>query len=598
LALTYQKLNKPERAVWDAMEAGIPVKLPLGAEAPSDPSHGESWDNAHAVRGPILHELVTGRAGTKAIHPRGLELVGARITESLDLEASTLVCPLTLVQCWFDEDVILNGAQASAIRFTGCQLPSLVAAQLQVSGNLLLNNGFRARGGVLLSGAQIGGRLSLDRARLDGSAGYAMIADQLTVQHGMSGTDGFSAEGGIRLPGAHIGGDLSFTGARLSCSTRPALDADGIAVDGNLFCRSGFSAQGEISLIGAQIGGQLSFTGATLANPGGRALFADELTVDHGMFCTDGYRAEGEVLLRGAHLHGQLSFTNGTLANRDRVALNAEGITVDQSMLCDGTFRAEGEVRLLGAQIGGQLNFTGATLVHHAGKALSLRALRVTRLLLSPGAPPEGAVDLRGAQVDVLSDQEATWPERTHLQGFVYTWLVERPPITVSQRLRWLASDPNGYAPQPYEQLIAVYRRSGREEDARTMAIEKQRRRRTTLKLPGRLWNSLLFWTVGYGYRNCWAGLWLMLFLLIGGFVFAAAHPDHIVPAGGSTDQPVQFQPFVYALDTLLPIVDLQQQSKWVLTGLAQWWAWISILAGWVLTTAIVAALTGLIKKE
>jgi hypothetical protein len=32
--------------------------------------------------------------------------------------------------------------------------------------------------------------------------------------------------------------------------------------------------------------------------------------------------------------------------------------------------------------------------------------------------------------------------------------------------------------------------------------------------------------------------------------------------------------------------------------GGVQWWAWASILAGWVLTTAVVAALTGLLKRD
>jgi len=48
----------------------------------------------------------------------------------------------------------------------------------------------------------------------------------------------------------------------------------------------------------------------------------------------------------------------------------------------------------------------------------------------------------------------------------------------------------------------------------------------------------------------------------------------------------------------LLPVVDLRQQATWIPHGTAQWWAWTSILAGWVLTTAVVAALTGLLKRD
>jgi hypothetical protein len=45
-------------------------------------------------------------------------------------------------------------------------------------------------------------------------------------------------------------------------------------------------------------------------------------------------------------------------------------------------------------------------------------------------------------------------------------------------------------------------------------------------------------------------------------------------------------------------VVDLHQQDSWIPRGVAQWWAWACILAGWVLTTAVVAALAGLLKKE
>jgi hypothetical protein len=71
-----------------------------------------------------------------------------------------------------------------------------------------------------------------------------------------------------------------------------------------------------------------------------------------------------------------------------------------------------------------------------------------------------------------------------------------------------------------------------------------------------------------------------------------------MTPAKQAGQPSPRFQPFVYALDTLLPVVDLHQQDNWIPSGLAQWWAWASILAGWVLTTAVAAALTGLIKKE
>jgi hypothetical protein len=58
------------------------------------------------------------------------------------------------------------------------------------------------------------------------------------------------------------------------------------------------------------------------------------------------------------------------------------------------------------------------------------------------------------------------------------------------------------------------------------------------------------------------------------------------------------FQPWIYSLDVLLPVVNLHQEEFWIPQGVVRWWAWLAILAGWLLTTVVVAALSGLLKKD
>jgi hypothetical protein len=225
---------------------------------------------------------------------------------------------------------------------------------------------------------------------------------------------------------------------------------------------------------------------------------------------------------------------------------------------------------------------------------LQLQDLRVPVLFLRFVQPPAGLVDLVGAHVGVLDDEQNSWAASMRLRGFTYDSL-HNTEIDVKARLGWLARDKDGYSPQLYEQLAAVYRRTGHEEEARQVAIEKQRRRRSTLNPLGRAWNWLLYLTVGYGYRTWQAAVWLLGLLLAGTWVFDRAYPGNMVAA----KQPVPpFNAVVYALDALLPIVDLGQQSAWLPLGAALGWSWVLIGAGWVLTTAVVAGLTGVLKRD
>jgi hypothetical protein len=205
-------------------------------------------------------------------------------------------------------------------------------------------------------------------------------------------------------------------------------------------------------------------------------------------------------------------------------------------------------------------------------------------------------VDLVAAHVGVFVDEQESWPpaKRLRLRGFTYDAL-HNTEIGVKARLSWLARDKDGYSPQLYEQLAAVYRRAGHEENARRVAIEKQRRRRSTLNPLGKAWSWLLDLTVGFGYRTWQAAVWLLGLLLVGTWVFDRAYPVSMVPA----KQPVPpFHAVVYTLDVLVPIVDLGQQSSWLPKGAALDWSWVLIGAGWVLTTAVVAGLAGILKRD
>jgi hypothetical protein len=532
-------------------------------------------------------------------------------------------------------DVDISGAQVTnpeGMAFVGHQL---------VTGGSLIGLGFTAEGEVHLSGARIGASLMLGDARLTNPNGeVALLASLMTVEQDVE-CIGLSAQGEVYFNGAHVRGLINLDGAHFSHDGEKALSMDGMKVGFGVYCRDGFTTQGEMRMVGAEIR-ELNLDGATLSNPGGAALAADGISVTRDVTCEQGFAATGEVRLPFGHVAGSLLLKGANLVNPQGCALLLDQLTVKQSVRCEGLsakgevsllvvsvggqlvfagaelinpagyalvaqnarvaldmacsagFTAEGEVHLTQAQIGGGLDLDGAKLTGHGGTALDLGAAQIGRLQLSP-AETHGRVNLTNARVGELLDDPSTWPADLELDGLVYETLDNVEDISVRDRLSWLTRHKGGYKPQPYDQLAAAYRNKGDEEAARQVAIAKQRQRRTQLNPLGRAWNWLLYVTVGYGYRTWWAGIWLAALTVAGSWAFKLAYPDDFVPVG---DAPPRFHPVAYTLDTVLPIIDLGQKRAWAAQGVAMYASWVFIAAGWVLTSAVVAGITGVLKRD
>jgi hypothetical protein len=211
--------------------------------------------------------------------------------------------------------------------------------------------------------------------------------------------------------------------------------------------------------------------------------------------------------------------------------------------------------------------------------------------MLQMAQPPDGTVDLRGAQVGVLHDDPAAWPAALRLDGLNYESLY--PSLTASQRLDWVNRDPAGYVPGAYDQLSAMYRRLGRGEQARAIQLAKLRRRRQALSPVSRAWSYLQDWTVGYGYRPARAGAGLLLLWALGSLAFTLHHPP---PAIGA--DPHTFEPVIYTLGLLLPVIDFQQEDTFTPQGIQAWLGFLLIAAGWILTTTVAAAIVRGLRGE
>jgi hypothetical protein len=493
-------LSDAEWRVLNAFPTGRLVKLGPGI-AEDNPSGRESWRSDQTVRAAFLVSLLCGAIEVESGLIGAVNIEGACIVGELGFPQAAFKHRLRLHNCYIPDGINLEEATARTLLLDGCRVAAIyllgakidgsltlsggyvggkgrramAADRLSLTGNMWCDKGFQAYGETSLAGASIGGQLIFRGAHLDGNGEPALTADGLKVADAMFCNEGFRTCGPVRLVGARIGGQLHLDAAHLDGNGDPALTADGFTVNDALFCRRGFEADGQIRINDACIGGELNLTGARLDGKGRPALTADRARVIGNMLCSEGFQASGEVRLAGASIGSQLNFTDAHLDGKGRFALTAEWLTVTGNMYCNEEFCASGEVDLSSASIGGQLIFSGAHLDGKGMPALYAQGLTVTRdVFLDEGFRADGTVNLTGARIGSLVDEAASWPQALDLHGLTYDELTNMP---ARKRLDWLNRSIE-YAPQPYEQLAAYYRRLGHDEEARRVLLAKLRQRR------------------------------------------------------------------------------------------------------------------------
>jgi hypothetical protein len=399
------------------------------------------------------------------------------------------------------------------------------------------------------------------------------------------------------------------------------------------------------NLLAAQIP-ELSFRGSHL--PG---LLADRLKLTSGLFLNDGFNATGEVRLLSATIGRELNCSGSIFSNAKGVALNADGIDVAGSIYLRDGFNASGAALFLNATIGGNLDCSGGSFSNAEGVALRADGIKIVGALLSRDASIEGAIVLTAAKIGALIDDATCWEAKGHiLDGLHYDRIVG--PTDASSRIEWLKSqrkdhlNKEQWKPQPWEQLIKVLREMGHPAEANEVAIEKQRVMYQETIIEGRL-RRRLHWLYGgiadYGYCPTkiigWMlGLWFfcgcLYWMAADGFAAigpnnpvitsATLYPEAAEKCGhgnergkqrwteceGVPDEYSTFQPFIYSLDLILPLIDLQQESDWAPiaegpTGkdlrpgvVTRWIMWFEILFGWFASLMFVAIVSRLVEKD
>jgi hypothetical protein len=548
----------------------------------------------------------------------------------------------------------LTGADiAGTLRCSGAQLTgrdpngyAFDAQGIKVGGNAYLDEWFKASAAVKLAGADITGTLRCSGAQLTspGKTVHALDAGGIKVGGSVHLDAGFTASGAVRLAGADITGNLWCRRAQLAVGDEIgyALHARGIKVGGDAHFDEEFTATGAVRLGGAVIGGDLLCSGARLTgrDKDGYALYVQGIKVGGDTRLDGGFTASGAVWLAGADITGNLWFRSAQLiaGDKDGDALVADGMKAGGGVYLDGGFTAAGTVSLVAARVSGSVLLAPAKPMGTNEAPFSFIATRAQiadALRWAPAEQVSGQVNLEGATVGELEDdwsggrKNGCWPVggRLRLDGFTYGRFSGQQQAKAEQRLAWIhsqyqpgaAGSQAEFASQPYEQLAAVYRRAGKDDEAREVAIARRRdlRKYGALNPYRRFGNWLLDWSIKYGYKAWRAGAGLAAAFVVFAILSFLAQQHHLMVPVGDTDglhftpsatrctssYPC-FSPVGYAIDTVIPIINVHQAAYWGPDAHSPWgqaWlviTWIATGLGWALATLLVAGYTGLVRQN
>ena len=523
---------------------------------------------------------------------------------------------------------------------------------------------FSAAGAIILDDGDIGGGLQCDGAHLNGrqADGFALVGYRMKVDGEVTLKNAQISSGGIGLIDANITAALRCGGARLRGRDEGlrSLIGDGIKVGSGAYLSS-IHSEGTISLLDAVITGQLDFRGADIAGSGAEvvgsqaevagtgkgegscSLIADRATVSGGVWLSDGFHAAGAVRLSGTSITGMLSCAGARLDGSDQsgYSLIGQAMAVSGDVHLSTGFQAVGGVDLKSARIGGSLSVMPAKLAGGPSTtALDATAAQIgNELQWEPAAPVCGRVILEDASAGSLKDSwsgakgvarpNGYWPSadlgQLLLGGFTYGRFGGSQLASLEHRLAWIGSyrrrsaARTGFAPQPYEHLVQVYQQAGHDTEARKVAIARRRDLRWYGNVSGwrRAGNWLLDVTIRYGYET-WRALMLLAavyLIVLTVFLIGQHQPTIVVPAqsvAGLHPVPTAmnctkgypcFYPAGYAIDTVIPLINVGQGGYWRPNASAGYgWffvvvSWAGIAAGWALATLIVAGYTGLARR-
>ena len=394
-----------------------------------------------------------------------------------------------------------------------------------------------------------------------------------------------------------------------------ALKANGVDVGANLRLAGRFVAHGNVSMINAKVSRDVNFTGAQFNFAGGEALCCDGISVAGAVFIDNGphqhFRSDGVLrfvladVQQGFYIRHatfdcaqppsellqcnrfenfrapeQLRGTRDPDHDPDRgQVIYACGIYAEDAKI-SGTFTWKGVGREPGPGTRGHyrawLHISGAQAEKVEDELESWHKL-----------DRFDVTDCRYRSIDGLFHEHYRTPkeldayikDRLCLLDREYAPLSLPPSSLPDDRDAAITHDQaiDRFKPQPYLQLARVLRTAGLDSaaDETIVRLERHRNRYSGFSDLTRLGRWLFFdLLLRYGFDRSRPAIALLGLAAISAVMFQIAYCGHhivatwhnkqdiTVPADAAQPH-VAFNAFVFALDTLVPLVDLNQKDNW-----------------------------------
>ena len=459
-----------------------------------------------------------------------------------------------------------------------------------------------------------------------------------------------------------------------------AIKADGIDVGGDIKLLGAFHARGIVDLTGAKIEGDFNCKDGFFDFPGEDALCADGITVsgstslyrssaDNDRITTNGIlRFPLASFKQGFFVNGALFDVNGSYRNWLRGSTTAGELNCPGRGICgifaplaevNGKFRWREIEKPAPHDPHNQLwlHLEGSkadAIDDHKEAWQRLDRFEVSDcdyksiLHLAPDVVwRSDELDRQYAILNPRRNAAAPYGPVARLVFFIKAWCVAGRALARAL-FRWLpsrwhedaelANAVKAFSPQPYIQLAKAVRAAGYEKAANDVLVrlERNRTRYSDFSVLRQLGRWTLDLVLLYGFSPFRPILYVVVAVVISAGFFEKAHDECLIvaasdnasackPTAAGTATGDGFNALVYATDTLVPLVNLNQKKNWVVaappasTGAApepprSWWqglvrAWagrprglpgllviFNTFFGWLMTTLFAAGVTGLVR--